>query len=438
MATKGHRDGLGVSRRDMLKGAIGGAAVGLATFGIRGRVLGAAKPLTAGLIGCGGRGTGAANDLLEAAGKLGMDVRVTALGDVFEDRLNGCADNLRGRKGGEVPKDRMFIGLDAYKKVIDSGVDIVILATPPGFRPEHFEACVAAGKNVFTEKPVATFAQDARRFLAAAKASVEKKLTVVAGTQRRHQRPYVETMKRIHDGAIGEIRALRAYWCGTPVIHNRARRPDWTDMEFQLRNWYSFVWICGDHIVEQHVHNLDVCNWAMKGLKHPIAAFGSGGCAWRPRKELLGNIYDNYSIDFEYEGGVHMLSMCRQYNGSDTNVSEFIVGSEGESSGTWLFNKAKNERFNGPGGENPYVQEHMDMLVSIVEGQGLNESENVCYSTMTAIMGRISAFTGKKVTWDQMMKIEDSEMPSPMTWDVEIPVPPLAVPGVFKIKGINA
>jgi len=427
----------GVSRRDMLKGAIGGAAAGLATFGIRTGSFAAAKPLTAGLVGCGGRGTGAANDLLQAAQNLGMDVRVTALADVFEDRLNGCAGNLRGRKGGEVAKDRMFVGLDGYKKLIDSGVDIVLLATPPGFRPEHFEACVDAGKHVFMEKPVATYAQDGRRFLAAGKKSVEKKLTVVAGTQRRHQKPYVETMRRIHDGAIGDIRALRAYWCGGPVIHNRKRQSDWTDMEFQLRNWYSFVWICGDHIVEQHVHNLDVCNWAMED-KHPVLAYGSGGCAWRPREELLGNIYDHFTIDFEYEGGVHMLSMCRQYRGCDDNVSEFIVGSEGESNGTWLRNSKTNQSFSGQGGENPYVQENMDMLVSIVEGQALNEAENVGNSSMTAIMGRISSFTGKRVTWDQMMKINDSEMPNPMAWDTKIPVPPLAVPGVFKISGINA
>ena len=417
-----------VTRRQMLRGAAGTAA-GLAAMKINTLAHAADKTLKAGLIGCGGRGTGAAHDLLKAGQKTGIDVSMWALGDVYEGRANGAAGSLKREWGCEIDKSRIFIGFDAFKKVIDSGVDIVILGTPPGFRPEHFEAVVAAGKHCFTEKPVATYAQDCRRFMKAGELSVQKGLTVVAGTQRRHQKPYVETIKRIHDGAIGDIRALRAYWCGGPVMKGRPRREGQKDMDFQLRAWYSFVWICGGQIVEQHVHNIDVCNWAIG--KHPVEAFASGGCAWRPKEEWYGNIYDHLDADFKYDNGIHMLSMCRQYKGCDGNVSEAIVGSRAESNGTRIWDRS-SVTFQGPGGENPYVQEHIDLLQNITRREGadlLNEAQSVAESTMTAIMGRTSAYTGKRVTWQQMMTINDSQMPE-SSWDATIPIPPVAVPGM--------
>ena len=409
-----------LSRRGLLKGAA--ASVGLAAMHYKTVAHAADRSFKAGLIGCGGRGNGAVGDLLKAGEKTGIKVTLTAVHDPFKERAEGAA-----RRYG-VDAAHTFSDFDGYKKLVDSGVDIVLHATPPGFRPEHFEAMVAAGKHCFVEKPAGTYAQDVRRFMAAGEASVKKGLTVVAGTQRRHERPYVETVARIHDGAIGDIRALRAYWCGGPVMKGSPRKEGQKDMDFQLRAWYSFVWICGGQIVEQHVHNIDVCNWVMGA--HPVRAFASGGCAWRPREEWYGDIYDHLTTDFEYADGTRMMSMCRQYRGCDNNISEFVVGSSGDSNGTRIWKKGQ-EIFRGPGGENPYVQEHIHMLKNIVRGDGeplLNEAQSVAESTMTAIMGRTSAFTGKVVTWDEMMKVNDSQMPEG-SWDAVIPYRPPAVPG---------
>lgn len=340
-----------ISRRHLLKSA---AAAGVGLAAMKSRTIAAGDvAFKAGLIGCGGRGNGAAGDILKAAQKTGIKVELTAVHDVYEGQAKNSARHFNVGAAGT------FWDFDGYKKLIDSGVDIVILATPPGFRPEHFEAVVAAGKHCFCEKPVATYAQDCRRFLKAAEESVRKNLTVVAGTQRRHQSNYVETVAKLHDGAIGDIRALRAYWCGGPVMKGRPRTPGQKDMDFQLKAWYSFVWICGDQIVEQHLHNLDVCNWVMGA--HPVSVYASGGCAWRPKEEWYGNIYDHLTADYAYADGVHMMSMCRQYKGCDDNVSEFIVGANGESNGTSIWQKGRRV-FEGPGGENPYVQEHIDML----------------------------------------------------------------------------
>ncbi|HAK95729.1 MAG TPA: gfo/Idh/MocA family oxidoreductase [Planctomycetes bacterium] len=409
-----------LSRRHLLKSA---AAAGVGLAAMKSRTLAADAPkFKAGIIGCGGRGNGAGGDLLRASEKSGIKVELAAVHDVYEGQAKNAARHFN------VDAAHTFWDFDGYKKLLDSGVDIVILGTPPGFRPEHFEAVVAAGKHCFCEKPVATFAQDCRRFIKAGEESVKKNLTVVAGTQRRHQRNYVETVAKIHDGAIGDIRALRAYWCGGPVMKGRPRTPGQKDMDFQLKAWYSFVWICGDQIVEQHLHNLDVCNWVMRG--HPVSVYASGGCAWRPKEEWYGNIYDHLTADYTYAGGVHMLSMCRQYKGCDDNVSEAIVGAEGESNGVSIWRKGQ-KTFDGPGGENPYVQEHIDMLKNIVRGGGeplLNEAVGVGESTMTAIMGRMSAYTGKVVTWDHVMKVNDSQMPE-SSWDAKIPIPPVAVPG---------
>ena len=419
-----------VSRRHVLKA--GAAAAGLGAMKIKTVAHAAKTTLKAGLVGCGGRGLDAARNLLDASQKTGIDVRLWAVGDVYEDRardaVTSAAHRLKDRKGVEVDKARIFGDFDSYKKVIDSGVDMVLLATPPGFRPEHFEAVVAAGKHCFTEKPVATFAQDCRRFMTAGELSVEKGLSVVAGTQRRHQKSYIETINRIHDGAIGDIKALRAYWCGGPVMKGSPRAKGQKDMDFQLKAWYSFVWLCGDQIVEQHVHNLDVCNWAVG--RHPAEAYASGGCAWRPDEEWYGNIYDHLITDFKYDNGVHLMSMTRQFVGAQGNVSEAIVGTRGECNGTRIWNKS-GVVFQGPRGENPYVQEQMDLLRNIVRPEGaelLNEAKSVGESTMTALMGRTAAYTGKRVKWKEMMALNDSQMPS-SSWDATIPVTTVAVPG---------
>ncbi len=400
-----------LSRRDFIKTAGLATVAAAAPFIRTGEAQGA--PLKVGLIGCGGRGRGAANDALQAD----QSVRIIALSDYFEDRAKQAQRELNG-KGMNIPDDMVFIGLDAYKKVLAADVDYVILATPPGWRPEHFDAAVNAKKHVFTEKPVATDVVGIRTFMAAAKKSEQMKLSIAAGTQRRHAGHYIETIKKIHDGAIGDILAARAYWCGGPVIHNWQRTPGMTDLEWQLRNWYSFCWICGDNIVEQHVHNLDIINWVMGS--HPASVFASGGRAWKQKENpLLGNIWDNFSCDYVYPNGVHMMSMSRHWNRSDGDVSEYVVGTKRGSNCADL------------GGEEgrPYVQEHKDLIASIRgTGRYYNEAIQVAESTMTAIMGRESAYTGKKLNWDEFMKVDLELVPRNPSFDMELPVRPIPAP----------
>lgn len=389
--------------------------------------------LRAGLVGCGGRGTQAIQNILTGTD----NVEIVALADVFEDRLTDClrkSKALRPELADRVKVDaeHQFTGFDAYKKVIES-VDIVMLATYPAYRPMHFEAAVEAKKHVFCEKPFATDGVGIRRFMAAARKSEELKLTVKSGAQRRSQAWYLDQLKRVKDGEIGDIVHMNAYWVGGPVLNfnnaalfpNRKRDPKWGDMEFQHRNWYSFVWICGDQIVEQHLHNIDVCNW-FKGA-HPIEAVATGGAAWRPREEEYGNIYDHIAADFVYPDGVHMSSYCRQYPGREMaqNISERIVGSKGVID-------SSNMRGARPATD-PYVQEHTDMLASILgKGPYINEAMAVAESTMTCLMGREAAYTGQKVTWEMMMNSKQDLLPKTFDYKAPFPVPPLPVPGVYK------
>jgi predicted dehydrogenase len=430
-----------VTRRGMLT-----ATAALAIPGARAASDG---KLRAGLVGCGGRGTQAVTDLL--AGN--ENVELVAMADVFEDKLESSLKSLReGRglkryenipvqRGGQtkvmtmedlmkdippriqVPPENHFVGFDAYKKVIDSGVDIVMLCTPPGYRPMHFEAAVAAGKHIFTEKPVATDPVGCRRFMAAAKLAEQKKLTVVSGAQRHAQREYIETVDKIKNGAIGEIRALYSHYLSGPVFHVKARDPNWSDFEWQHRNWYSFVWICGDQIVEQHFHNIDFINWVMG--THPEKVVASGGISWRKGDELYGNIYDHMASDFEYPGGIRYSSHCRQYpQGCTRDVSDLIVGTTGVSNGLDLASGK---------GINPYVQEHIH-LVNSIRGTGpyFNEGMMVAESTMTAIMGRESAYSGIAVTWDMIMNSQLDLMPKAFDYKLQLQPPPLPEPGKYK------
>jgi predicted dehydrogenase len=404
----------GLNRRDFLRTAALATAATAVPFIRTGEAQGA--PLKIGLIGCGGRGRDAAkNNALDAD----KNVTITAIHDIFEDRVKRFQRELAQSKGVKVPDDRVFWDLDGYKKLLQTDVDYVILATPPGFRPEHFEAAVDAKKHIFTEKPVATDMVGVRRFMAAAKKSEQMKLSVVAGTQRRHQRNYVETIEKIHDGAIGDVLAVRAYWCGGPVINIPGPRPaGMSDLEYQVKNWYSHCWVSGDNIVEQHVHNLDVINWVMGA--HPVSVFASGGRAWKTKEEYLGNIWDHFSCDYAYPNGVHMLSMSRHWNGSDGDVSEYAVGTK----------RGSNCADMGGGGRNPYVQEHMDLIASIRgTGRYYNEAMQVAESVMTAIMGRESAYTGKRLRWDEFMQADLDLLPKNMSWDAKIPVRPIPVPG---------
>jgi predicted dehydrogenase len=415
-----------VSRRSFLTGSTAGAAGAAFTIIKPELVRGAGnEKLRAGLIGCGGRGTQAAQQLLHA----NENVELTAMGDVFEDRLTKSLAQIReardypqARDKVKVDGEHQFVGFDAFKKVIATDVDIVMLCTPPGWRPVHFEAAIDAKKHVFCEKPFGTDPVGVRRFMEAAKKSEQLKLTVVSGAQRRAQKEYVETVDKIKSGAIGDVRAAYAYWVGTPVIQQKARDPKWPDMTWQHRAWYSFVWICGDQIVEQHLHNIDVINWVMGA--HPVKVAAHGGAVWRPREELYGNIYDHIAADFEYANGVRMSSYCRQYpRGLYTNVSELVVGAKGTSNCHDL----------GTRGENPYVQEHIEMVKSI-RGQGpyINQAMAVAESTMTCIMARESAYSGQQITWDQVMASKLDLMPKTWEYDASVPVPPLPVPGEYK------
>jgi predicted dehydrogenase len=410
------------SRRDFLKTSTStAAAVGL---GLLGNAHAAGSDtIKVGLIGCGGRGTGAAENICEAAGTT-YNIKLYAMGDVFEDHLKNCRESVRNnahcRERFDVADDRCFVGFDAYQKVIDC-CDLVMLATPPGFRPLHIEAVVKAGKQLFTEKPVAVDGPGIRKVLAAYEEAKRKSLSVVAGTQRRHQAGYIESLKRIRDGVLGELLTARVYW-NQGDIWARKRHEGWSDTEYQIRNWYHFLWLCGDHFVEQHVHNLDVACWAFGD--HPIRAVGMGGRQVHTEPER-GQSYDHFAVDYEFPDGRHVLSMARQIEGCANNVSETIVGGNGE----WQSN---NYRFTGRYKDrirvrevNPYVQEHIDLLESIVAHRPINELKQVAESTLTAILGRDSAYTGKAITWEQALNSQRDTYPkSPLAWG------PMAEPAV--------
>ncbi|MGQ9455515.1 MAG: Gfo/Idh/MocA family oxidoreductase [Armatimonadota bacterium] len=416
----------GVTRRDFLKvSAVSAAAlVGSSALPFApGAWAAGSDELRVGVIGCGGRGTGAAKDCVKSS----EGVRIVALGDVFKDRLESCLANLNGddsvKSSVSVTPDRCFVGFDAYKGVIDSGVDLVILATPPGFRPAHFKYAVEAGKHVFMEKPVAVDAPGYRMVVEAGKLATQKKLAVVAGTQRRHSFNYQETIKRIHDGVIGEILAAQCYW-NQGGLWMHPRKQEWSDMEWQLRNWLYFTWLSGDHIVEQHVHNLDVINWVMG--THPIRALGMGGRQARI-DPAYGHIYDHFTVEYEYPNGTRLMSMCRQIDGCANNVSERVVGTKGTSNCSDTIRGAVQWRYDGPGCH-PYVQEHADLVASIRSGEPLNEAQQVADSTMTAIMGRMSAYTGQEITWEMAVNSQENLMPEKLEFG-PLPVPPVAIPG---------
>ncbi len=439
------------SRRSFLKTAAGASAT-LAAADLLAPYVHAASDDTikVGVIGCGGRGSGAINDVLRSA----KGVKIVAVADVFENRAKSGRQRFTNDvkheevktlgNTADISEDRCFWGLDAYKKLINCPeVNYVILATPPGFRPLHIEETVHAGKNLFTEKPVGVDGPGIRQVLAAYDASMKKGLHIGAGTQRRHQAGYIETMKRIHDGEIGDIVLLRGYWNGNGIWFNGRKNyagqgfhEKETDLAYQLYNWYHFCWLCGDHIVEQHVHNLDVCNWAMNGP--PIRAWGMGsrigGHAGRPNGDPneVGNIFDNFSIEFEYKNGARMISQCRHLPGCWDSVSEAIHGTKGFSQINAY--RVNNKSVGVKNEVNPYVQEHTDLIASIRDGKPLNELKNVAESTMTAIFGRMAAYSGQALTWDQALNSKTVLRDvSDLKWDSAVPVSPTPIPGKFKV-----
>jgi len=428
---KGRRSG-DVTRRDFLKtSAAAGAAALAAGLGTYGAYAAGSDVIKVGLIGCGGRGNGAIRDFLQAATNLKAGVKVIATGDLWLDRAKGAAGGLRNeqkfKEMVDIPEGNAFGGFDNYKKVIASGVDAIVTAAPPGLRPHHVPAAIAAGKHVFMEKPVCVDPWGYREMSKAAETADQKKLTVVAGTQRRHEPKYRETVKRIHDGLMGDVVGGAYYWMGGPVTHNRKREPNMSDIEWQISNWYAWSWTCGDHIVEQHVHNLDIMLWVMQKL--PEKAIAVGGREARPEP---GNIFDHFGVEFEFPGGIRCHSYCTHLSGAAGRVSEFAVGTKGKS---WCGGGI--DIFGGQGwnyqGENPnpYVVEHEDFINSILgKGDHYNECQQVANSTMAAVLGRMAAYTGREIKWDWATKAsklklgpENPEAFGPYEAD------PVAVPG---------
>lgn len=380
------------------------------------------------LIGCGGRGSGAANQALSTHG----DIKLIAAADVFKDQMEGSLNNLRKqhKEKVEVPEENKFVGFEAYKQAI-ALADVVILATPPGFRPMMFEEAVRQGKHVFMEKPVAVDGPGVRKVLAAAEEAKKKNLKVGVGLQRHHQTGYLETMKRLHDGEIGDIVAMRAYWNGsTPWVKTRESlqkrfgRP-LTEMEYQMQNWYYFVWICGDHIVEQHIHNLDVINWVKNG--YPVRCHGLGGCEVRKGQDY-GEIFDHHAVEYEYADGSRLASQCRHILNCRNDVSEHVVGTKGScdvsghvirGANAWRFRANKD---NPP--KDPYQQEHDDLFDAIRNNRPYNEAENGAKSSLTAIMGRMATYSGKQVEWDAALNSNIVTMPKNLAWDAQPPVMP--------------
>jgi len=359
------------------------------------------KELKAGVIGCGGRGSGAAFNFLNAAN----GVTIVALADTFKDRVDGLANSLKNDKNIDIPEDKRFVGLDSYKQVIESDVDVVIIATPPYFRPIHFKYATEKGKHSFLEKPICVDPAGYRTIMATAKQAQTKGLCVVTGTQRHHQRDYVESYKKVMEGMIGEITGGVVYWNGGKLWH-RDRQTGWTDAEWMIKDWVNWKWLSGDHIVEQHVHNIDVFTW-FSGLK-PVKAVGFGS----RQRRVTGDQYDNFSVDFVMENGVHLHSMCRQIDGCANNISEFIQGTKGSwNSGSmeikdlagnvvWKYDyEAEKAQFKQT---DPYVLEHVNWINHIRSKTVIDQATETAVSNMGAIMGRESAYTGGESTWEQM------------------------------------
>lgn len=394
--------------------------------------------LKIGLIGAGGRGRGAVFNCIGSC----PNTELVAVCDAFEDNAKGAAQMFKEKLGDRVnlPDERVFTGFDGYQKVIDSGVDMVLIATPPGFRPTQYKAAIEAGKHVFMEKPCCVDAPGFRSLVETNKLADEKNLKVGVGLQRHHQAPYIETIKRIKDGAIGDLQYFRVYWNGGGVW-NRTRQPNQTEMEYQMRNWYYFVWLCGDHIAEQHVHNMDIANWIMDA--HPVEAHGLGGRQVRkfgPSGDF-GHIYDHHAVEFTYANGAKMFSQCCHFGNCWDQVSEFAYGTKGFAQCDGKINAGDDKWRYREESSNPYDQEHIDLMDAIVNDKPFNEGHYGATSSFTAVLGRMATYSGKLVTWDEAVEKGPNEMPETLAWDANPPVLPdangsyehaVAVPGVYK------
>ena len=434
---------LPLPRRDAILVA-GAAATAATSLGMRG--VHADNPssdvLRIGLIGAGGRGRGA---LVQTLSVPGSNVKLTAVADAFKGGIDGTMRAVEGMKDKvDCPEDRRFEGLDGYKRVIDA-CDLVILATPPGFRPFHFDAAVKAGKHIFMEKPVCVDSYGARLVLEAAKQADEKKLKVVVGLQRRYQTNYREALAKVREGMIGDIIGGQVYWNGGGIWY-RGRQPDTTEMQFQVNNWYHFNWLSGDHITEQHVHNIDVANWFLDKL--PISAYGVGGKQNRVTGQP-GEIYDHHAVNFTYPGGARIASQCKQFPGGDNRVDEEFQGTKGvlrlRPGFAQITDLAGNDlwKFSGPNPD-PYQVEHDELHAAIRTDTPKNDAYYGITSSFSSVLGRLATYSGKNWDYQQAMELDYRTMPEELTWETTPPVVPnkdgnypLPMPQNFKLTSVT-
>jgi predicted dehydrogenase len=388
--------------------------------------------LRVGLIGCGSRGRGA----VEQAMRADRNVKLVALGDAFPDKVEGCYGVLKRQLGDklfaekvDVPAERRFTGFDAYKQVIDA-VDVVLLATPPGFRPIHLRAAIDANKHVFCEKPMAVDAPGVRSVIETAEMAKQKKLCLVSGFCFRYDLAKRETINHIHDGAIGDVLAIHCNYNANPIWHV-ARTPAMSDMEWQMRNWYYFTWLSGDHNVEQHIHSLDKAAWVMKDV-YPVSAVGLGGRQVRT-DPMFGHIFDHHAVVYEYANGTKLFSFTRQMKNCFNDVSDHVIGSNGscqlmahkiEGPHAWQYSGQSSDM---------YQQEHDELFAGIRSGAALNDGGFMAYSTLMGIMGRMATYTGQKVMWQQALNSKENLMPSRLDMSASLPTPPVAKPGLTKL-----
>jgi myo-inositol 2-dehydrogenase/D-chiro-inositol 1-dehydrogenase len=420
MKTPDRSETEGISRRQFLKTSATAASLTALTARVQAKAYTAGTDvMKIGLIGCGGRGTGAAVQALNACQR----AQLVAMADAFQDRLEQSYQAVSQRHGDrvDVPPERRFIGMDAYAGVIGTDVDMVLLTSPPGFRPRHFEAAVRANKHVFMEKPVAVDAPGIRRMIAANKQAKEKRLAVAVGLNIRHQNSSREVIKRVHEGAIGTISFLRAYG-NTAGVWVRRRQPGQSEMQYQMRNWYYFNWLCGDLIVEQTVHALDLVNWAQDD--HPVEAQGMGGRQVRVGPDY-GEIYDHHAVEYTYGDGTKMFLFCRHIPGCWSYFGGIAHGTKGQadlSKGTLTLHGQKPLRFER--GVEGHQAEHDDLFAALDAGQPYNEADYGISSTMTAILGRMATYSGQVVKWDEAMSSDTGLGPERYSWDADAPVQP--------------
>jgi len=424
-----HSTSRSVNRRRFLQTSAAAASALTFAHGVH---AGGDGVLRVGLVGCGGRGTGAASQALRAD----REVRLVALADAFEDRANSCYNQLRSdmaiRDKVDVPPERRYHGFDAYQRVIEQS-DVVLLCTPPGFRPMHLEAAVRANKHVFCEKPMAVDGPGVRRVIAAAQDARRRNISLVSGFCWRYHPGMRATFQRIHDNAVGDIAALQCTY-NTGPIWVRQREEGWTDMQYQMRNWYYFTWLSGDFNVEQHCHSIDKMVWAMRNA-HPVRCVGLGGRQVRTGPEY-GHIYDHMSVVYEFEGGVKCFSNCRQMRGRVANdVSDYVMGTRGTVD-------VMRHRITGPNAwrypadgdsTNMYQVEHNELFASIRNSRPINDGDWMATSTLMAIMGRMACYTGQEVTWDQAMNSREDLSPPSYRWDQELPQWEVARPGITRL-----